>query len=309
MREAGIRAEVVPWTGNLSDFRGTWRFWRWLKKHPTEVAHFHHGGRASRAISRLVGVKAVVRHVHGRASDSRTEGSVSPIMIRNADAVIACSQAVADSIVGCHPDVIYAGVAMGLEPPAAPPPVGPLRIGVLGRLISLKKVDTVIEAAGILAGRGVDVQVEIAGSGPEEQKLRTLAMKSGANERIRFLGWRTDVRELLASWDLLAIPSLEEGFPVSALEAMAAARAVVASRVGGLCEQVVDGLTGRLVPPGDTEAFVRSIAELAIDRERLARMGVEGWKRAQGHFSLDAMARKTTELYDRLLERAGHNDS
>jgi glycosyltransferase involved in cell wall biosynthesis len=153
---------------------------------------------------------------------------------------------------------------------------------------------------------GIEVRAEIAGSGPSESALRDLVGSLGVAERVRFLGWQVDVDRLLASWDLLVIPSLEEGFPLSALEAMAAARPVVASRVGGLSELVVDGVTGRLVPPGDTEALVRCIAEMASDRRRLSLMGDEGWKRVRGHFSAELMARRTVELYDRLLHRGKH---
>jgi glycosyltransferase involved in cell wall biosynthesis len=99
------------------------------------------------------------------------------------------------------------------------------------------------------------------------------------------------------------MPSMEEGLPISALEAMASARPVVASRVGGLCELVVDGVTGYLVPPGDTEALARRIAELAGDRERLAQMGMAAWRRAQSEFSACVMAQRTAALYDRLLGR------
>lgn len=116
-------------------------------------------------------------------------------------------------------------------------------------------------------------------------------------------GWRKDVDKLLTSWDLLVIPSFEEGLPLSALEAMAAARPVLASRVGGLPELVIDGVTGRLVPPRDTDALVRCIEELAGDRQRLALMGYEGWKRVRANFSVGLMTRHTVELYDRLQNR------
>jgi glycosyltransferase involved in cell wall biosynthesis len=242
-------------------------------------------------------------------SESRDDGTLAQVGIGDADAVIACSQAVAEYITGCRPEVIYAGVEMDGEPPPAPAATDTLRIGILGRLIPLKNVEAVLEATAVLAGKGIEVEVEIAGSGPSEPHLRELVRSLGVHDRVQFLGWRADASRLLSSWDFLAIPSLDEGFPVSVLEAMAAARPVVGSRVGGLCEQVVDGVTGRLVAPGDKDAFTRCIAELASQREHLALMGVEGWKRAKEHFSLDGMARKTTELYDELLKRRTYRPS
>jgi glycosyltransferase involved in cell wall biosynthesis len=84
---------------------------------------------------------------------------------------------------------------------------------------------------------------------------------------------------------------------------MAAARPVVASRIGGLGELVVDGVTGMLVAPNDTDALVGCLANLARDRQKLNLMGREGWRRAHEHFSAELMARRTTELYDRVLNR------
>jgi glycosyltransferase involved in cell wall biosynthesis len=302
MRDAGISASTVSWTAGLRDLAGAWRAWRWLREHPAQIAHLHHGGLSVRTVCRIAGVAAVVQHVHGRIIEP-SGASISQRDFRAVDAVIACSQAVADCLPGLHAEVIYAGVETSSHPPATVAPLGPLKLGVLARLIPLKNVESLIQATAHLADMGIEVQTEIAGSGPSESSLRDLVASLGVAESVRFLGWRTDVGRLLAAWDLLVIPSLEEGFGLSALEAMAAARPVVASRVGGLSELVVDGVTGRLLPPGDTDALVRCIAELAVDRQRLALMGGEGWKRVHGLFSASHMARQTVELYDRLLDR------
>ncbi len=302
MEEAGIPASAISWDANCSDPAGAWRVWRWLRKHPAEIVHMHHGGLSVRAVCRMAGVGAIVQHIHSRTLEP-TGASISQLELRGVDAIIACSHAVADCLPGRHAEVIYAGVATGSHPPVKVAPIGPLRLGVLARLIPLKNVESVIVATARLSAMGIEVQTEIAGSGSSECSLRDLAASLGMGDRVHFLGWRMDVGELLASWELLVIPSLEEGFGLSALEAMAAARPVVASRVGGLCELVVDGVTGRLVPPGDIDALVCCIAELASDRQRLAFMGDEGWKRVRKHFSVELMARRTAELYDQLQAR------
>lgn len=302
MRDAGIPASAVSWTASRRDLAGAWRVWNWLREHPAEIAHMHHGGLSVRAVCRISGVDAIVQHIHGRILEP-TGASISQMNFRSVDAIIACSRAVADCLPGRHAEVIYAGVETGSHPPAAVAPIGTLKLGVLARLIPLKNVESLIIATARLAAMGIEVQTEIAGSGPSESALRDLIASLGVADRVRILGWRKDVDKLLASWDLLVIPSLEEGFPLSALEAMAEARPVVASSVGGLSELVVDGATGRLIPPGDTDALVLCIAELASDRQRLACMGDEGWKRVRTHFSVELMARRTVELYDRLLDR------
>ena len=172
---------------------------------------------------------------------------------------------------------------------------------MLSRLIPLKNVEAVIEATAQLIHNKVNVTLEIAGTGPSEPMLRKLVTRLGLDENVSFLGWRQDVMPLLASWDLLAMPSVDEGLPIAALQAMAAARPVVASRVGGLRELVADGVTGRLFPSGDVDALASCIADLAKDRGLLASMGIAGWQRAGQKFSAASMAKQTFDVYDRLL--------
>jgi starch synthase len=100
------------------------------------------------------------------------------------------------------------------------------------------------------------------------------------------------------------MPSMHEGFGIAGLEAMAAGRAVVASRVGGVPELVEDGVSGILIPAADTDALVQSIWSLSVDRPKLNKMGYEGWKRANRLFSSQRMAEQTFALYDRLLTRS-----
>jgi glycosyltransferase involved in cell wall biosynthesis len=180
---------------------------------------------------------------------------------------------------------------------------GPIRIGVLSRLVPLKRIEAVIEAHASIAAMGIEIQTEICGEGPSEPVLRGLVERLGVGEGVKFLGWRKDTATLLATWHLLAMPSLYEGFPIAVLEAMAAGRAVVASRVGGISELIDDGVSGMLIPAGDTDALVRSIRELALDRPKLSQMGYEGWKRASTYFSNDRMAEHIIALYDRMLTR------
>jgi glycosyltransferase involved in cell wall biosynthesis len=304
MRSAGVQASVVPWTGGYGDYAGAWRVWSTLRQHRVQIVHLHCGGLLARLISRLAGASAVVSHVHLISGDGNTGANSPGLNFRGADAVIACSQAVADHLPGCRAQVIHAGIECDFQP--TPPRIfaGPLKLGVLGRLdLVHKNIGAVIEATACLAHRGIEIQTEIAGDGDAEDaaSLRELVARLGMTERVRFLGWQSDVHSLLATWDVLAMPSRYEGLPISALEAMASARPVVASRVGGLCELIVDGVTGYLVAPGDTEALASRIAEFAVDRHRLAQMGMAAWHRAQSEFSARDMAQRTAALYDRLL--------
>jgi glycosyltransferase involved in cell wall biosynthesis len=304
-RNSGIRANAISWTASRSDPVGAWGFWRWMRTHPAEVVQLHNGGVLLRTLCRMAGARAIVQHLHGRVLEP-SGVSISQLSFRAADAVVACSNAVADCFSESRPEVIYSGIETASEPPPASDNKGPLTVGVLARLIPLKNVAALIEATAILARHGIEIRAEIAGTGPLELSLREIATSLGIKERVRFLGWQADIQSLLKRWDVLAIPSLEEGFPISALEGMAAARPVVASRIGGLGELVDDGITGMLFDAGDTDALVRSLAELASNREKSALMGREGWKRVREHFSAELMARRTAELYDRLLNRDTH---
>ena len=301
-RTDGIDAAVVAWDGTARDGAGMLRFWLWMCAHRPDIAHLHHGGRAARLLAKLAGARAVVRHVHERVEELPGK-QIAPMEFRHADAVIACSQAVAEHIAGCTPEVIYTGIELPRQTPATARMDGPLRAGVLGRLIPLKNVDVAIEACARLNERGMAMELEIAGSGPCEEELRALATERGVSAQVRFLGWRTDVEALLTDWELLVMPSSDEGFPLAALETMAAGRAVVASRAGGLCELVVEGETGMLFPPKDVNALTACLAEAAADRARLAAMGAAGWKRATELFSSREIARQTAKVYDRLLQR------
>lgn len=301
MRAEGIAAEVVPWSAGAADAAGALQVGRWLRRQSAEIVHWHHGGAAARMLARTAGAR-VVGHLHGLAP-AEDRATALKARFRGADAMLACSAAVAASFPMARAEVVYAGVETDARMPDGREGSGALRLGVLGRLIPLKNVDVAIGAVARLAGRGVDVELEIAGEGECEAELRALAKALHVEGRVRFLGWRADVRLLLATWDVLVMPSREEGFPLAALEAMAAARPVVASRVGGLTELVVDGVTGLLVAVGDTDALAACLAELAADREALQRMGVTAWERAHVEFSNARMAREICAVYDRLLRR------
>jgi glycosyltransferase involved in cell wall biosynthesis len=111
------------------------------------------------------------------------------------------------------------------------------------------------------------------------------------------LGALNDPRTLLWALDLFAMPSLNEGLGIAALEAMACGIPVIASAIGGLPEAVIDGVTGRLVKRGDAPALAGAIIALARESEMRAAMGAAGRARALDHFSMQVMARGTLDVY------------
>lgn len=160
-------------------------------------------------------------------------------------------------------------------------------VTVPARLYELKGHAYLIAALPqILQAVGPGFVVLFVGSGPEEAQLRDSVSRLGLDEHVRFLGHRPDMPHVLAGSDLMALPSLTEPFGIVVVEGMAAGKAVVATKVGGIPELVDHGRTGLLVPPRSSAALADSIIALVRDPDLRAAMGAEGAKRA-GRFTID----------------------
>jgi glycosyltransferase involved in cell wall biosynthesis len=152
--------------------------------------------------------------------------------------------------------------------------------------------------------------VLLAGEGPEEPALRSLANSLGLQDSVRFLGHRDDVHDLLTACDVVVLPSISsEDFPVTIVEAMAARRPVVASRVAGTPEQVVPGVTGWLVPPGDEVALAAALREAVADPGRRAAMGEAARSRYEERYSPAIVTAMYQRLYAFVLTSASPSGS
>ena len=168
-----------------------------------------------------------------------------------------------------------------------------------GRLEPQKDYPTLLRAMARCAGAGHDAVLRVAGQGPLRQSLEDLAARLGVSERVRFLGLRTDVPDLLAAADAVVLASAWEGLPNIVLEAMAARRPVVASRVGGVPELVTDGVTGRMVTPVRPEELAGAMSEVMAmsEADRLA-MGAHARQVVADRFSIDAATAQWCALLD-----------
>ena len=174
-------------------------------------------------------------------------------------------------------------------------------IGTIGRLTPVKGIPYLLDAARILLRQGANVKVLVVGDGSIRQDLLAQAGNLGVGERVVFLGHREDTDVLLQALDIFVLPSLSEGIPMALLEAMAASRPIVASRVGGVPEIVEDGFEGFLVEPMDVNGLAERCLQL-IDSPELARkMGEQGRKRVERDFSATAMADRVALVYKELL--------
>ncbi len=188
------------------------------------------------------------------------------------------------------PDVPVHAVDLGVRRPV---------FGAAGRFEAGKGIDVLVRAVAMTP----DVNLVLVGKGECERALRSLVDELGVAERVHFVGWTDDARSFVAAFDVLVVPSRIEAFGLVALEAMLAARPVIASAVGGLPEVVEDSRTGLLVPPDDPEALASALGALVADGPRRARMGRQGRDRALEHFSLRAMAQAYEALYDRVADQ------
>ncbi len=149
-----------------------------------------------------------------------------------------------------------------------------------------------------------DANFVIAGEGPDRERLEGTARSLGLDDRVRFLGHREDVPDLLKSCDVFVLPSLYEGFPLSVVEAMASGRPVIATAVGGTPEAVSDGENGLLIPPGDPSALAAAIRSVLSDPVLARRLGSAGRERAFRKFSAAEMVRQVVRLYEDILKAA-----
>ena len=171
-------------------------------------------------------------------------------------------------------------------------------VGLVGRMTEQKGHAVLLEALERLKPRGARVKAVFVGDGPLRGELERRAGAPGLAGSVVFAGVRSDMPDVLAALDLVALPSLSEGLPYVLLEALAMERPVVASAVDGVLEVVpADRRGARLVPPRDPEALAAAVEELLAGPAAASRMAREGLERVRSDFSLDAMARRWEELY------------
>lgn len=171
-----------------------------------------------------------------------------------------------------------------------------------GRLVVQKGFDVLVEAAGLLAGRGAKLTVEIIGEGPEHGRLAHAVHRLGLDGTVSLTGARDDARELIASADAFIMPSLREGLPLVLLEALHAGRPVVASRLTALAGIVRARSEAILVDPGSPGALARGIERLLSKPDEAVAMGLAGRERARCEFTMERAAASYLALYSRLLE-------
>jgi glycosyltransferase involved in cell wall biosynthesis len=178
-------------------------------------------------------------------------------------------------------------------------------VGWIGRMTGVKRTDDILLAFKQLREQGMDACLCLVGDGPDRDDTEELAHELGIVKDCLFLGYQDDVAPFYAAFDALVLPSANEGTPVSAIEALAGGRPVVATRVGGVPDVVRDGVDGFLVELGDVEALAEHLGRLAADPELARQMGEAGRERVLERYSVERLIDDVDKLYRSLLEERG----
>jgi glycosyltransferase involved in cell wall biosynthesis len=299
---------------------GALRLARQLRGLDADVLHTHTALAAnvlSRAAGRLGGA-AVVSHIHieNHFRPNRLARAVHTALDNGSARLAARVVAVSDDTRGAlvaqgYPSRLVEVVHNGIDVEAEAArhgaglraelgvPEDALLLGEIARLCDVKGQRELIEAVALVPG----VHAALAGADLEQggayrAMLERLAGERGVADRVHFLGFRDDVGAVLDQLDVLVLPSWIEGLPVIVLEAMAHAKPVIATPVGGTAELVADGATGLLVPARDPERLAEAIRSLGADPELRRRLGAAGRERVAHDFSESEMTRRVLEVYD-----------
>jgi len=178
----------------------------------------------------------------------------------------------------------------------------PLRLAYIGRLAREKGLYELLLGLHSARRLRTQLQLTIAGSGPEESRLKRFAAALGLARNVEFVGpiFGEDKIKLLANADAFILASYSEGLPYAMLESMAAGVPVVATPVGAIPDVVVEGVHGLFVPPGDAVAIAEAIARLALDRDLLARMSAACRTRIAGTYSIAQLTQAFARVYSDL---------
>jgi glycosyltransferase involved in cell wall biosynthesis len=322
--------EISP----LRDLVATLRLARLIRRERPDILHTHtaKAGTVGRVAALLAGRRAppiVVHTFHGHV----LRGYFGPLRSRlfrllerwlaaRTTALIAVSPQVRDDLValGVAPPERFVVIRLGIEldERVAAERDGRAEsrrylgidsdrfaVGWIGRMTAVKRTDDVLVAFRRLRDDGVDAVLCMVGDGPDRPELERRAHELGVIRDTLFLGYQEDVAPFYAAFDALVLPSSNEGTPVSAIEALAAGRPVVATRVGGVPDVVQEGQDGFLVDPGATDDLADRLARLARDPALRERMGGAGRERVLPRYAVARLIDDVDRLYRSLLASVG----
>ncbi|MBF0270871.1 MAG: TIGR03088 family PEP-CTERM/XrtA system glycosyltransferase [Magnetococcales bacterium] len=293
------------------------RLWRFLRAWRPDLVHACNLATLEAAIpARLAGVPGFIHAEHGRDTHDPDGTKAKYLLLRRlltpwVDAFVPVSgdlerwmrHTVKIPPRKIHP--ILNGVPLPPPRPDQPEETrsGPFTIGTVGRMWPIKDHLNLMRAFQRLCQRlpEAPVRLVIVGDGPERPAVEALAARCHLTDRLQITGWQTDVLPFLHGFDLFVLPSKAEGTPLTLLEAMAVALPVVATRVGGVPDLVIENHTGHLVPPNDPEALAEAMLDYLLHPTQGRLHGLAGRQRVATRFSLEGMIGAYQKLFEGFL--------
>jgi glycosyltransferase involved in cell wall biosynthesis len=297
-----------------------------LRRLKPDVVHTHmaKAGTVGRLASRICGVPLIIHTYHGHVfhsyfSPAKTRAilAIERALALATNRIIAIGDGQRDEIAsfGVAPLNKLVTIRLGLDLGQfldAERSRGQLRtelgldtdtpvVGIVARLVPIKAPEMFLRAAAQILAAEPRTRFLIIGDGERRQELEALSADLGLTDTLRFLGWRRDMPRVYADLDVVALTSLNEGSPVVLIEALAAARPVVSTAVGGVPEVVVHGTTGLTVPVSDVSALAEAILSLLRDPARAERLGQAGRLHVYPRYDSSRLVDDVRQLYLREL--------
>jgi len=316
----GLSVEAIRMPSEWS-FRAVFEIGQVVKKHRIQVIHMH----SSHACT-LGGWAGRLNRIPVRVISRRVDFSLRKNPLRHfkyqwgIDRILAISEGVRrvlieDGLDSKKINIVHSGIDLSLFDPdlsgaegraefgiAANAPV----IGCVAHFADHKGHRYLIDAAGKIVRERPDVQFLLIGEGKLKNGIENQVKKLGIRKNVIFTGFQKDVPRLLAAMDLVVLSSYLEGLGTSLLDAMAMAKPVVGTRVGGIPEMIEEGENGMLVPPRDSGALSMAIIKMLDNKDKLKKMGRAGRKKVLNEFSAQAMVNKTEKVYQEIMnEKSG----
>ena len=317
-RESGIEVHSLG-LNRRTDLSVLVRLRKLMKKVRPDILHTYllHANVLGRIVGRLVGIPVII-------GSERTIGQAGPCgrlatKLSNplTNAVEVNSELGARSIaidLGVPPDkieVVRSGVdlkkfghstnraairsQMGLKK-------GQHLVLYVGRLRAVKGIEYGLRAFAAAQSQLSSMHMALAGEGELLDHLKNIVRELNVSDHVTFLGVRNDLPDLLSGADSVLMPSLKEGFPRTAIEAMAAGKPIIATNVGGTSEAIIDGETGILIPAKNIEVMTSTLLRLVNDKDLQLKLGEAGRQRSTNNYSVNNYVTRLDELYRKLLK-------
>jgi glycosyltransferase involved in cell wall biosynthesis len=319
---AGLEVQRVPWSRSKPVFRAARATREWLERWDVDLLHCHntYANLVGLAAARNTRVQTLttVYVWSGYGVKRRMLQWIDRRLLPQFDQVTAhCEAARQDTVARGIPADRIRLLTCGFDEPVAQLTpeqrrIGRERMGVgpgdtvlikVARFWPEKRHDVLLRAFRQLLDREPGVRLWIPGVGPMEAQVKALAASLGVLDRCDFLGFRTDLPELLALSDIQVHASDEEGVALAILAGMAAARPIVSTKVGGLAEVIRDGHSGVLVPAGRPELLASAVFDLIHDRPRQEALGRTARRFVEADYSLAAATSRVEGLYAEMVVR------